>query len=101
VRTESLYLGPVDGGQRRGLLRRIGELIEANRAEPGTRVINQMTDAWEKQTKQRAEAEKKTDQEFYARMHALYGMTKASANPVPVEKTSAPASAAAVEQNAW
>ena len=32
VRTETIYLGPVDGGRRRrGLLRRIGDLIEANR----------------------------------------------------------------------
>ena len=86
VRTESLYLGPVGGGRRLGLLRRIGELIEANRAEPGTRVLNQMIDESEKQTKLRAETEHKADQEFYARMHALYGMTKAPANPVPIEK---------------
>jgi len=32
VRTETIYLGPVDGGaRRRGLLRRVGDLIEANR----------------------------------------------------------------------
>jgi hypothetical protein len=31
VRTETIYLGPVDGGRRRkGMLRRLGELIEAN-----------------------------------------------------------------------
>ena len=91
VRTESLYLGPVDGGRRKGILRRVGELIAANRSEPGTRLINEMVENWEKQCKAQAATEKQAEDAFYERMHALYGTTKGAANPAPIEKV--PASA--------
>jgi hypothetical protein len=90
VRTESIYVGPVDGGRRKGLLRRVGELIEANRAEPGTRLMNQMIDESQKQAAAREAAAKHSEDAFYARMHDLYGMTKPGANPAPVEKALSP-----------
>lgn len=95
VRTESIYLGPIEGGGRKGLLRRIGEIMEANRAEPGTRLPNQMMEEGQRQAAARAEAEKKAEDAFYAKMHDLYGMTGPAAIPVPVEKVVSPIDLAA------
>lgn len=96
VRTKSIYIGPVDGGrQRRGILRRLGELIAANRAEPGTRLTNQLIDESEKQRQAHEEAEKRADEAFYSRMHDLYGMVRPVTNPTPIEKAVSPASPAA------
>lgn len=90
VRTESLYLGPVSGGRRKGVLKSLGKLVAANRAEPGLRLTERMVEESQRLAAARAKAQGEADDAFYVRMHALYGMTKGAANPVPIEKTSSP-----------
>lgn len=72
VRTETIYLGPVDGGRRRkGLLRRIGDLIEANRTRrlglpDEETLLMQYNEIVERERQERAKA--------LADLHARYGL---------------------------
>jgi hypothetical protein len=72
VRTETIYLGPVDGGRRRrGLLRRIGDLIDANRKQrtdlPNMEaLLIQYNEVVERERQERAKA--------LADLHTRYGL---------------------------
>lgn len=73
VRTKSVSLGPVEP-RRRGLLRSIGDLIEANRAEPGAKAIDE---AMEQGLRFMAAEEERAAQrrlEKLEELHTLYGL---------------------------
>ncbi len=57
--------------------------------------MNQMMEESQRQAAARAEAEKKGEDAFYARVHDRYGMTKPAAVPVAVEKVVSPIDLAA------
>jgi len=78
VRTETIYLGPVDGGrQRKGVLRRIADLIEANRTRRnGLPDEETMLQEYNEKIARDRQARDKALQE----LHALYGL-KLSPSP--------------------
>jgi hypothetical protein len=72
VRTDTIYLGPVDGGTRgKGIIRRIGAFIDANRMRrhglPDEQTIQRQSN--EKVSRDREAREKAIDQ-----LHVLYGL---------------------------
>jgi hypothetical protein len=76
VRTEAIYLGPVSGGTRRkGVLRRIGEFIEANRTRR-----NGLPDeeTMLKEYNARVERERQQQADVIADLHARYGLRMSS-----------------------
>lgn len=78
VRTETIYLGPVDGGSRRkGVLRRIGDLIEANRTR---RHGLPDEETMLRQYNEKIERGRRARDQALHELHSLYGL-KMSANP--------------------
>ena len=91
VRTESRYLGPVDGTkrsvagsprQRPGFLKKIGSFIEANRLTPAERTRQVDDRAMLKATRAQDAARTK----MLADLHERYGLKLGPVNPTPVEK---------------
>jgi hypothetical protein len=85
VRTETIYLGPVDGGSRRkGVLRRIGEFIEVNRTPkhglPDDETVLRQYN--EKVERDRLAREKVLDE-----LHSLYGLRMSGPSQVPASSS--------------
>ncbi len=83
VRTESVYVGPLDAHspkkrKRKGVLRAIAGLIAANRT-PKALVVD------EQELLRYQEAREKERQAKLKALHAAYGLKMPAANPIPVE----------------
>ncbi len=76
VRTETIYLGPVDGGSRRkGVLRRIGDFIEAQRTR---RNGFPSEETMLRQYNEMVERDRQARDIAIAHLHDLYGLRMSS-----------------------
>lgn len=88
VRTETTYLGPEDGGRpRKTLLRKIGDLIDANlKHEHG--FLDE--EAALRQYNERIERDRLARDATLAKLHALYGLRLSLDQPVPQPQMETP-----------
>jgi hypothetical protein len=79
VRTETIYLGPVDGGQRRkGVLRRVNAFLKAN-FPPRHGLPDEETML--RQYNEKVERERKEQEKAIDRLNGLFGLRLSDAPP--------------------
>jgi hypothetical protein len=86
VRTESRYIGPVDGGQRRrrGFLKKVADLIQANLTPPAPGFRLDEERLWQEQ-KERESREEQAREAKLADLHSKYGLRLSESNPVTTQ----------------
>src|SRR5258708_3811522 len=79
VRTETLYLGPVDGGQgRKGVLRRVNDFLKAN-FPPRHGLLDEETML--RRCNEKVERDRKPRERAINHMHNLYGLKMTATSP--------------------
>jgi hypothetical protein len=99
VRTETIYLGPVDGGQRRkGVLRRVNAFLKAN-FPPRHGLPDE--EAMLRQYNEKVEQEREEREKAVVRLHDLYGLRLSDTPPsiTPTHQGNAPAEEAPTDFN--